>query len=1294
MGAGRHRRAMTSSMYELMVPSPKSASPLETIVSKSPSPEAASDDGLRKRRPDSRSSFTGSSAATPRHGGNHIVVWGNKERGPHAPGRHTRRLTNDDLQEAVLRGDLRLVRELCLAGASVNAPLKPLCDAQYMSVLHIMACKPSVPRAGELIAFTIQQRADVDARSSFGATPLIFACLHKHVAAAEVLLQNGADKDAIDDYGRNALHGAMSLEHSMPGTDIPAASVQLVQMLHTFGADLSYGGITPPVTEGVLQGNDDAVSMLLELGAKAEGLHEAVNHSHIGVIKRLVDHEANPFSRDSKGMDVMEIAIARGDLEISNLIRDFMGKLERDKHPHLLTRKSREREESFERQNKGGKKDKVNASKVAPTQLQRLFLRLSHECRKVAKNGLFQKTMIVVLVMALFLPDIFVIFLIADQVVLDTAIIFIFVSFAIEYFVLVFGSWNSYVCSFYFWMDMLGMLSVPLDHSVVQDNLMPDHKGMDNSMLVRTTRMIRLGTRAGRFTKLVKLLRFLPGMGVDGDTGAAQGVSSRINGKISILVSCLIIVMIMLLPVFDLFRYPTDDLSMRVWVETLNDAVLNHEESLTEFITDIEAFYWDMDYFPLTFEANFPNGTTFQRTMERKVIQAPVRDADFLEFSMGSVTMVFNFETPNRAESIRNCVLIISILVFMTGAASNVSREVSTIVLKPLDELLGVVKKIASKIFTSVVQMSNSLSIMAANDDQSQQDESEEEEEEDVFRQETLLLQIVLKKLAALSKIMMSENPLNEDAYAKLDEKDREILECLTTAAAVSANEEYSALTVDRNLSYNAAEQLLANKSISVADIETWAMNVMDFTMEQTRTVALAIMVIDGDRVPPSDDDAIAEQYDSHETGVSQVWSPRSGSPAPARTGSRCGSSRGPSPSIPKADSSMDLLDLVVIPRAPPPPPEQDFGGGVRLETMTPLSAFPRDDSCTPHTMISAAGDQWQSSLSASQHFIHDVLAEYPTAESIPYHNWRHGIDVMFTVHRVQSMCSAVEWMTRNERFALSVSALAHDIAYPGVNNTFLIETSHEIALRYNDHSPNEYMHVSKLFEVANRPQRQIFKEMSQEDYRLIRYYCVESILNTDNMRHFSLLAEMQMLYDSERGVFDKSVRLYEKEREQFPSPDVLDILRDPAQKAHIRMSLLHFCDVSNPMKPWALCWVWANLCIEEFFMQGDKEKQIGIPVQPLNDRETVNVPYSQIGFIEFFVAPFVSLTAKMMPPMVSCEEFLWNNLDTWVEEWISKSCPDEEERDRVCDRVAKVKKGGIAATTSPKVSQPGDEKS
>jgi hypothetical protein len=70
---------------------------------------------------------------------------------------------------------------------------------------------------------------------------------------------------------------------------------------------------------------------------------------------------------------------------------------------------------------------------------------------------------------------------------------------------------------------------------------------------------------------------------------------------------------------------------------------------------------------------------------------------------------------------------------------------------------------------------------------------------------------------------------------------------------------------------------------------------------------------------------------------------------------------------------------------------------------------------------------------------------------------------------------------------------------------------------------------------------------------------------------------------------------------------------------------LLHCADISNPYKPFHICAKWADLVSQEFFTQGDKERELGIDISPMMDRNNANLNNMQIGFIEFVVSPLIS---------------------------------------------------------------------
>ncbi len=77
---------------------------------------------------------------------------------------------------------------------------------------------------------------------------------------------------------------------------------------------------------------------------------------------------------------------------------------------------------------------------------------------------------------------------------------------------------------------------------------------------------------------------------------------------------------------------------------------------------------------------------------------------------------------------------------------------------------------------------------------------------------------------------------------------------------------------------------------------------------------------------------------------------------------------------------------------------------------------------------------------------------------------------------------------------------------------------------------------------------------------------------------------------------------------------------------------VLHSADISNPCKPFNTSKRWSNLLIEEFFTQGDVEKQAKLPVSPNCDRLTTEQSQLTLNFIDFIVAPIFVGLRGMLP--------------------------------------------------------------
>merc|ERR1719359_1226492 len=301
--------------------------------------------------------------------------------------------------------------------------------------------------------------------------------------------------------------------------------------------------------------------------------------------------------------------------------------------------------------------------------------------------------------------------------------------------------------------------------------------------------------------------------------------------------------------------------------------------------------------------------------------------------------------------------------------------------------------------------------------------------------------------------------------------------------------------------------------------------------------------------------------------------------------------------------------------------------------------------------------------------------AEASYVKTCPYHNWFHAIDVTHCVYRLLHICAAEAYLSGAERYALLVSATCHDVGHPGYNNTFLVETSHELALRYNDKSPLENMHCARLFEFVSVPKCNIFAALSKQQFQEVRKICIDAILHTDNAQHFAMIKEVQMIYEVNSEILDASREFFNEDPDEFPTKEAQEYFRQPESRKLLVKLFLHCADISNSMKPFRICRIWAWQVLEEFFLQGDAEKRLGVPVQTLNDREKVNRPFSQVGFIEFLVSPLIFVVIKVLPPMDQNAEQMIQNVKTWHQIWLTetKPPPSESEKKALSDRIAKL---------------------
>ncbi|CAD8190497.1 unnamed protein product [Paramecium pentaurelia] len=243
------------------------------------------------------------------------------------------------------------------------------------------------------------------------------------------------------------------------------------------------------------------------------------------------------------------------------------------------------------------------------------------------------------------------------------------------------------------------------------------------------------------------------------------------------------------------------------------------------------------------------------------------------------------------------------------------------------------------------------------------------------------------------------------------------------------------------------------------------------------------------------------------------------------------------------------------------------------------------------------------------------------------YHNIIHAFDVTHTVYFFIEKCNFKEIgkLTKLDYSILLLSAAAHDVDHPGLNNIFLNNTRHELAMTYNDKSSLEQHHAATLFKYIR--DTELLINFSLQDFKYFREKSISMILSTDNAMHgkdYNRLKARLASNDFDPGSKDKGI--------------CFD-------------TLLHAADISNPFKPMKNYEKWTFRVLGEFWQQGDKEKDLGLPITMLCDRRTTNVAKSQIGFIDFMVLPYYNTLQQILPQLAEFMEQISENKRFWAEQ-------------------------------------------
>ena len=266
--------------------------------------------------------------------------------------------------------------------------------------------------------------------------------------------------------------------------------------------------------------------------------------------------------------------------------------------------------------------------------------------------------------------------------------------------------------------------------------------------------------------------------------------------------------------------------------------------------------------------------------------------------------------------------------------------------------------------------------------------------------------------------------------------------------------------------------------------------------------------------------------------------------------------------------------------------------------------------------------------------FLNTVSSQYLTTTL--YHNNMHGADVTQTISLffLNSNAEKMFQTTVLDLLSIFIAALGHDIGHPGLTNNFHINASTELAITYNDASCLENFHCCKLFTIIKKDETNIFEKLSVSDYKDIRKRMISEILATDMFYHKKVMSLIQT-----------KLPQIKNDKFEFISEDKESIKNE---QQSILDFFIHSADLAHNTKLFNISLKWVELLSEEFWLQGDKERSMGLNVSFLCDRKNTNVPMSQVNFIRGFILPTFEVLINIYPTLNYTVENANNNINEW----------------------------------------------
>ncbi|KAJ4463063.1 putative High affinity cAMP-specific 3'; 5'-cyclic phosphodiesterase 7A [Paratrimastix pyriformis] len=250
-------------------------------------------------------------------------------------------------------------------------------------------------------------------------------------------------------------------------------------------------------------------------------------------------------------------------------------------------------------------------------------------------------------------------------------------------------------------------------------------------------------------------------------------------------------------------------------------------------------------------------------------------------------------------------------------------------------------------------------------------------------------------------------------------------------------------------------------------------------------------------------------------------------------------------------------------------------------------------------------------------------LGLFSQYQGAPFHNRFHACDVFLVCAWMLTNLGIIgKVLPQEDCLAVLLAAVGHDTGHPGTNNDWECARHTALALQYNNVSVLEQMHWART--RAALLQTGLLGELEPEMTERIMDTMRHTILSTDMSKHFEIVRNCEYLGD----VFSR------------PASD-----SSHEQRRLLISLLIKVADISNPMRPLRCAYRQATNCVREFLHQGDLERELGLNVPPLRDRNVVDPCQTQSDFITVLLRPLALILLRSFPLFLLPYRIMLQNL-------------------------------------------------